>query len=1410
MKHILLSVLISLFIGFTATAQVVVLEEDFEDQDLTQNPEWTGDLDDFTFVQENGNTLLQLDTESDPSRTQIRTVSTTAYGAWEFFFRQPTYSSLNRIYVFLTADREDLNRLDGSQVNGYAIHTGNGRVDLVRVDGGNDNIILSADTDLENNTGYQVRVERNENNEWQLFVSEGYGSEPVADSGTVTDDTYTDSSYFGFFLRYSAGNVSSYFLDNIIIESSEDFAVTGAFFSSPQSIDLSFNFAIEENSVQTENFTITQAGQPQQAELITNTVIRLSWPDAFDDGDYTLTISNVEDIFGNVIEPDTQVELTFENPFRLSEIEVIDKTLLMLQFTEAVADNDVVPASFEVNGLQPDEAVQPEDGQIELTFDGSLPSGEQLLSIAVIEGVSGFTLPEDDRTAEFFIEPFTALEAEAVTSREVEILFNYEVDETTLNTSNFIEEELGNPESVSLISDTVVEISFNEDFEDGNYTLIINNVADIYGEVIAADTEVGFTFEVPFRLVELRLIDESQLELEFTEEVVSGDIITDSFEVDGINPSSATQTTAGIVSLEFADPFESGIYTLEIAPIQSVNNWTLPERDRSPVFVITEVAEPGDIVINEFFYRVPIEWRTDEFDRPRYIELYNNSDKIISLSNWTFNNEVFAGNSSLAIEPDQLVVITRGEPVFIERFGDRGYHEADDFPTLPLTTQSEIVLRDQDGITVDSLFYTASGWGGNGVALERRDPNAPSHFVENWGESPNPLLGTPGEPNEVEPDTEPPLWESLSFLSNTEFLLTFDERLDDEAAASAASYTVSPAIEITEVFHDVNEVRLVLAQELINNQVYDVTIEGISDIFGNTIQEQTKSVEFLEFSDPEPQELVINEILFRRLTSDSHQFIEIFNRTDENFDLSGWTLSDRTGSATIPSGTALAANDYIVFTGDESFAATSESIIRVPGFRSYNTTTSDAVILRDQNGVTMDSLTYQPAWAGTEPGVSLERKDPGAISIDPANWAPSTAEGGSTPAAQNSVFEIDETAPEIIFANLSHPDSVEVHFTEFVNLGQAVPKQAHSSVNTRFLIDGLEVGIVKYDPLQANRIVLDGSALQGGEELDLLIENFEDFQGNVNTGQSQPVAQPASPGDLVFNEIMFNPLADPRDNIPDQTEYLEIINRRPYAISMEGMFIHDEPDENNQVSSIVPVSSSMKWIPADGYFLLYPENTTDQFTESKIAIFFDLDEELEPHTFRFDRTTLSLPNAGRQVYLADSTRTTIDMVDYSPDWHNPNLIDTRGIALERIDPDANTNDASNWGSSTRTEGGTPLARNSIFQVPTTQPDDTGIVLEPNPFSPDGDGHEDNLFINYKFDEPDYLLRVRIYDRYGRLVRNLAEAHPAGFEGSLIWDGRTDDGLQNRIGIYIVYIEAYNSASGRNRNFRETVVIARQF
>lgn len=779
------------------------------------------------------------------------------------------------------------------------------------------------------------------------------------------------------------------------------------------------------------------------------------------------------------------------------------------------------------------------------------------------------------------------------------------------------------------------------------------------------------------------------------------------------------------------------------------------------------------------------------------------------------------------------MAVTSDLSAFTEIFGNRTATEMSGFPAFTIQNEGAVRLFDDTGELADSLQYNPSDWGGDGVALERRSAGVPAVYIENWGESPNNLLGTPGMENEVLPDTSPPGLVDFVIHQNQNFSLTFDERLDSGSATNAENYIIEPSVPVSLVMAENNRVTLLINESLTDGQEYQITVKGIDDLFGNRAENLTSRFTYVEYQEARPKDIVINEILYRRLESGSPEFVEILNRSEESVSLSGWTLWDDGGSADIPGNIVLHPDDYLVFTDTEPFASGSDQITYLSGFPSLSNN-GDAVVLKNSSGMVIDSVYYQPEWGHNNPGVSLERKDPAAVSADPSNWAVSRSEEGSTPAGENSRFEPDKTPPQITFANLFHSDSLSVYFSEFIQINpepsakhnanslphhrtkpspeskNAVTIHPPKEKSLQFSLDGKEAKVLRYDPGNGNHVILDASGAESGKEITIEIKNFSDFQGNVQTKQAFPVAQPVGDGDLVFNEIMYNPIADGQDNLPDQTDYIEIYNRVPYALSLEGIFLHDEPDEENEVTRMEPVTTTGKWIPGNGYALLYPESETSNLQETSLAEFFELTEDIEPFSIRFDRSSLSLPQAGRKVYLADSTGAVIDMADYRPEWHNPNLIDTKGISLERIQPDMETNDASNWGSNTSPAGGTPGTENSLYQDVGQPPGGTGISFEPNPFSPDNDGFDDNLFIHYSFDEPDYLLRIRIYDRYGRQVRKLEDSKQAGFQGTVIWDGRTDNGSRNRIGIYIIYAEAYNSSNGKNLTFKETVVLARQF
>ncbi len=857
------------------------------------------------------------------------------------------------------------------------------------------------------------------------------------------------------------------------------------------------------------------------------------------------------------------------------------------------------------------------------------------------------------------------------------------------------------------------------------------------------------------------------------------------------NPASISFPSPDTVRLSYNSAFASNRYTVSVHSVEDLNGNPLTGNAAAD-FIVFGTFDPGEVIINEFMYDPPP-------GLSEYVELHNTSGKYLNLQNWQLADATgpkVISTDLPVLEPDSFLVIAADTSSLYDTFGSRAYVRMGGFPSLN-NTGDVIVLYTEKGIQADSLAYT-SRWGGTDMALERRSPSAASIFTENWGDSPHPAGGTPGAGNEIPPDLTPPSFEELFVVDKAALRLVFSERLKEEPAIALSSYSISPEIEIQLIALKRDTITLFLSQELDSGQTYTVTVSGLEDIFGNLLVSATRDVFYLEFANAVKNDLVINEILYDRKDAAGPEFVELFNSTGRNFDLSGWEFGDASSSGvvTLPQGTVSRAGDYLVLTDQPGFASGLHNGLYLPDFPSLNDT-GDALFIRNDKGVTVDSLFYSSSWGGGEAGRSLERIDPMAASNDPANWKSSSAVSGSSPGMQNESFKPDEMSPYLLFAKSLPGNIIEVRLSEFIQL----------SPELAFLMDGSSLSVLNFDPDNANRILLNAPPAHAKGSLS--VQNMSDVKGNTTASDEIALAYPLSASDVVINEIMFNPLSDADDNLPDQSEYIELRNTREYAVSLEGISLHDAPDETGEVRSLIPVSTESKWIPAGGIVLAYADESAD-FEQSKTARFFDLGSSIpNAHRIHFHRTSLSLSSTGDAVYLADSTGTTIDAVFYDESWHNPNIIDNRGIALERINPSGPSSDESNWSSSVHPTGGTPGSENSLYQKAGSTPGKSGISFSPNPFSPDDDGTDDHLFINYRLDEADYLLKVTIYDRYGRKVRKLADGIPAGYEGSLIWDGRKDGGSQNRIGIYIVVFKAYNSAAGRNRAFKKTVVLARR-
>ncbi|MEL6651917.1 MAG: lamin tail domain-containing protein, partial [Bacteroidota bacterium] len=153
-------------------------------------------------------------------------------------------------------------------------------------------------------------------------------------------------------------------------------------------------------------------------------------------------------------------------------------------------------------------------------------------------------------------------------------------------------------------------------------------------------------------------------------------------------------------------------------------------------------------------------------------------------------------------------------------------------------------------------------------------------------------------------------------------------------------------------------------------------------------------------------EIVINEIHYQSAPStDAGDWLELYNAGTGTIDLSGWILQDERNSYVIPSGTNLAAGEYLVLVEDT--AAFETQHLTIPylgpiGFKLNNG--GEEIRLLQDDYCEVDQVIYDnvapwpPAAAGQGPSLMLI-----APELDnrlPSNWVANTPKG--TPGQDNS------------------------------------------------------------------------------------------------------------------------------------------------------------------------------------------------------------------------------------------------------------------------------------------------------------------------------------------------------------------------------------------------------------------------
>jgi len=124
-----------------------------------------------------------------------------------------------------------------------------------------------------------------------------------------------------------------------------------------------------------------------------------------------------------------------------------------------------------------------------------------------------------------------------------------------------------------------------------------------------------------------------------------------------------------------------------------------------------------------------------------------------------------------------------------------------------------------------------------------------------------------------------------------------------------------------------------------------------------------------------------------------------------------------------------------------------------------------------------------------------------------------------------------------------------------------------------------------------------------------------------------------------------------------------------------------------------------------------------------------------------------------------------------------------------------------WLCSVSSDQSTPGRKNSVS---TTYSDRIELKIKPNPFSPDGDGFQDETVFGYTL-PMESNLTIKIYDIKGRLIKTLVDDEPK-VSGEIIWDGRDEENEIVRVGIYVVWAEVSGNSHSQSK---VTVVVAKR-
>ncbi|MBL0016207.1 MAG: lamin tail domain-containing protein [Bacteroidetes bacterium] len=867
--------------------------------------------------------------------------------------------------------------------------------------------------------------------------------------------------------------------------------------------------------------------------------------------------------------------------------------------------------------------------------------------------------------------------------------------------------------------------------------------------------------------------------------------------------ATATLITPGntCVNLTFILPIDTGtIYTLTATGVEDCIGNNAPTTGN---FVVNGPAPFRALLFNEIFAD-----ESPQIGLPpnEFLELHNPSATAWDLSGWSIHNGGRRVIGSYVLNPGGYVVLC--DDADTAAFAGIPYVVVASWPGLT-NGGDQLGLRDNYGNLVDTVAYDISWYQDSnkddgGWSLELINPTDSCAQLGNWIASNDTSGGTPGRLNSVynnSPDTTPPTLLSVTVIDSNHVELCFGETMDVSALQNTANYYVDSMAAHFPLSATVSGignacVTLLLPEVIDTGVIYTVTVTNIRDCKGNLAGPLTG--QFVLGGNANRYQIVFNEIYPDETpvigSLPEGEFVELYNNGPNVVSLAGWTVTDRNDTGTLPA--------FNLFPGGHVILCSSSNVadfevfgdaIAVSGMPGLNNS-GDSLELYDATGQLMDLAYYDLGWyhdpSKEDGGWSMERVDPAYPCTNGDNWRASTDANGATPGTVNSQMGTfsDVEAPSVLSVQTTSRSTVRVFFSELMDAA-SLNNPANYTIDNGI---GVATAVTVNGSLPFSVDLAFGVLMDTNTVYCLSVTAVEDCPGNTILTPNSTcfgIADEVAVGDLIINEILYNPYTGGSD-------FVELYNNSDKIIDISTVYIGEIYPETDSIFNGKQASPMPKIILPRTYICL----TGDKDSQVMTYLPSDPSTIFEMASFpSYDDTE------GECVIYTDSNEV-LDRFAYLDDWAFPNLDDKNGVSLERLDFDRPTQDRNNWHSAASTAlYATPGYKNSEILVPEG---DAEVWLQPETFSPDQDGFEDLISINYHFTTPGWNVRVTVFDNKGRPVRILQENTLIGTDqGTFTWDGTTDGFHKADVGVYVILFEAMNPSGGEKKKFKLGCVLA---